>query len=73
VDDACDRREELLDFQLWLAAERAPPGPVKEMNRAVAPITRTLVRLRHRPGAVHRKRGGPSGRGGPADGPLSGV
>jgi hypothetical protein len=73
VDAACERREELLDFKLWLAAERVPPGPVKEMNRAVGPITRTIVRLRHRPGAVHRNRGGPGERGGPANGPLSGA
>ncbi|HEX2818223.1 MAG TPA: hypothetical protein VHN39_17660 [Phenylobacterium sp.] len=53
-----DRREEQLDFELWLAAERVPPGPVKEMTRVVAPIIRSIARLRHRPGAVHRKPGG---------------
>ena len=56
VDEACERREEMLDFELWLAAEQVPPGPVKEMTRAVAPIIRNMVRLRHRPGAVHRRR-----------------
>jgi transposase-like protein len=54
VDEACVFREETLEFELWLAAERVPPGPVREMNRAIAPITRAIVRLRHRPGAVHR-------------------
>jgi hypothetical protein len=54
VDEACDKREEMLDFELWLAAERVPPGPVREMTRAVAPIIRRMVRLRHRPGAVHK-------------------
>jgi transposase-like protein len=58
VDGACAEREATLDFELWLAAEQVPPGPVKEMNRAVAPITRAIARLRHRPGAVHRRRGG---------------
>jgi hypothetical protein len=58
VDRACDFREETLDFELWIAAERVPPGPVREMNRAVAPITREILRLRHRPGAVHRAREG---------------
>ena len=58
VDAACVFREEMLDFELWMAAERVPPGPVREMNRAVAPITRQIARLRHRPGAVHRPRGG---------------
>jgi hypothetical protein len=58
VDEACDFREETLDFELWIAAERVPPGPVREMNRAVAPITREILRLRHRPGAVHRAREG---------------
>jgi hypothetical protein len=58
VDAACERREEMLDFELWLTAERVPPGPVREMNRAVAPITRSIARLRHRPGAAHVRRGG---------------
>jgi hypothetical protein len=58
VDDACDFREETLDFELWMAAEGVPPGPVREMNRAVAPITREILRMRHRPGAVHRAREG---------------
>jgi hypothetical protein len=70
VDAACERREEMLDFELWLAAERVPPGPVREMTRAVAPITRAIVRLRHRPGAAHRRRAGRGasplvGEGGP--------
>jgi hypothetical protein len=58
VDDACARREEALDFELWVAAEQVPTGPVKEMTRAVAPIIRRIARLRHRPGAVHRRRAG---------------
>jgi hypothetical protein len=58
VDCACAAREAQLEFELWLAAERVPPGPVREMNRAVAPITRTIARLRHRPGAAWRRRGG---------------
>lgn len=57
VDDACDEREETLDFELWVAAERVMPGPPKEMTRQIAPITRRIARLRHRPGAVHRPRG----------------
>jgi hypothetical protein len=28
------------------------------MTRAVAPFTREIVRMRHRPGAAHRKRVG---------------
>jgi hypothetical protein len=58
VDRACAAREEALNFELWVAAEGVPPGPVREMNRAVAPITRSIARLRHRPGAMHRRRGG---------------
>ena len=61
VDRACALREDALDFELWVAAEGVPPGPVKEMNRAVAPITRSIARLRHRPGAVHRRREGAGG------------
>jgi len=51
-------REAALDFEQWVAAEQVPPGPVREMTRAVAPITRAIARLRHRPGAVHRRRSG---------------
>ena len=45
-----------LGLRAWIAAEQVPPGPVREMNRAVAPITREILRMRHRPGAVHRRR-----------------
>jgi hypothetical protein len=56
VDEACWDREEDLEFQLWIAAERIPPGPPREMTRQIAPFTREIARLRHRPGAVHRRR-----------------
>lgn len=61
VDAACDDREESLEFELWVAAERVVPGPPREMTRQIAPITREIARLRHRPGAVHRRASGRAG------------
>jgi hypothetical protein len=55
VSDACEDREHWYEDQILMAAERTPPGPVAEMNRAVGSLKRHLVRLRHRPGAVHSR------------------
>lgn len=53
---ACEARDDFLHEQVCEVAERTPPGPIREMNRAVGPLLRQMVRLRHRPGAVHVKR-----------------
>ena len=53
VARACDFREDWYYEQIYEIAQRTPPGPVREMNRAVGPLLRHLVRLRHRPGAKH--------------------
>lgn len=58
VDQACEWREEWYADQILMASDGAVPGPVREMERAVGSLKRHLVRLRHRPGAVHRKRVG---------------
>jgi hypothetical protein len=66
VADACEWRDEWLHEQVIATAERTPPGPVAEMNRAIGPLLRHMTRLRHRPGAVHVKRktpGSPLARG----------
>lgn len=55
---ACEVRQTLIQLEIMMVADTTPPGPLREMNRATAPLTRKLVRLRHRPGAVHRRRGG---------------
>lgn len=53
---ACDWREDWYHDQIEEILERTPPGPLREMKRAVAPLRQQLARLRHRPGATHRKR-----------------
>jgi hypothetical protein len=58
VARACEVRQTLIQLEIMMVADTTPPGPLREMNRATAPLTRKLVRLRHRPGAVHRRRGG---------------
>jgi len=62
---ACDAREDWYHDQIQMIAEEATPGTAKETRRRMGPLLRQLVRLRHRPGAVHRKAGKPSaGSGG---------
>ena len=51
---ACHHREDWYRDQIALIAESATPGKVA--RRRMGPLLRQLVRLRHRPGAVHRKR-----------------
>ena len=59
VAQACEWREDWYQDRIEHIARRTPPGPVREMNRAVGPLLRHLVRLRHRPGAVHRAKSSP--------------
>ena len=49
VAKACDARDDLIDFQIWIAAEQTPPGPVREMNRAIGPLLRRQALARRRP------------------------
>ena len=58
---ACEGRDELFDELIYEAARRTPPGPLAEMKRAIGPLSRQQTRLRHRPGAVHRRREQPAG------------
>jgi hypothetical protein len=53
---ACEWREDWYYDQIEDIARRTPPGPVREMNRAVGPLLRQLVRLRNRPGTRRRTR-----------------
>ena len=57
VAQACEWREDGYEDQILDIAMRTPPGPLRAMNRAVGPLKRQLVRLRHRPGAAHTRRG----------------
>lgn len=57
VAEACELRDAWFHEQVSAVAETTPPGGVAEAKRAVGPILRHMTRLRHRPGAVHRKRG----------------
>lgn len=49
VARACEWREEWCQDQIEMTAERTPPGPIREMERAIGPLKRHIVRLRHRP------------------------
>jgi hypothetical protein len=49
VERACHWREQWFYDQIEMVAEETPPGPVREMERAIGPLKRQLVRLRHRP------------------------
>jgi hypothetical protein len=60
---ACHHREDWYRDQIQMIAESATPGTMKETRRRMGPLLRQLVRLRHRPGAVHRK-ASPADRGG---------
>lgn len=60
VARACDLREDWYREQVVAIAKATPPGGVTDGKRAVGPILRHMVRLRHRPGAVHRKATGPA-------------
>lgn len=57
VAQACEHREDWYDDQIQLIAEDATPGTLTATKRRMGPLLRQLVRLRHRPGAVHRKAG----------------
>jgi hypothetical protein len=46
----------MLDFEIWLTAERTPPGPLREMNRSIGPLLRRQSQLR--PGTPKRKKPG---------------
>lgn len=58
VAQACEHREDWYYDQIQMIAEDATPGTVAEAKRRMGPLLRQLVRLRHRPGAVHRRRAG---------------
>jgi hypothetical protein len=66
---ACHHREDWYRDQIAMIAETATPGNVKAVRRQMGPLLRQLVRLRHRPGAVHRKAGASSGEPGGQAGP----
>jgi hypothetical protein len=61
VSQACAYRENWYEDRILMAAEGGAAGPaagtVGERERVVGSLKRHLARLRHRPGAVHRKRG----------------
>ncbi len=56
VARACEDREEWYEDQILILAESTPPGRLTERKRSIGQLKRHLVRLRHRPGAVHRPR-----------------
>jgi hypothetical protein len=60
VAQACVDREDWYEGQIAEIAESVTPGTVQATRRRMGPLLRHLVRLRHRPGVVHRKAGGPS-------------
>jgi hypothetical protein len=60
VAEACEWREEWYREEIGEIARRTPPGPLTQMKRSVGPLQRHLVRLRHRPGAVHVRRKSPA-------------
>jgi hypothetical protein len=66
VTRACECREDWYYDQIEMVAQGTPAGPIREMERAVGPLKRHLTRLRHRPGAVHRRRASGDERGGDA-------
>jgi len=49
VAKACEWREEWYRDQIEMVAGRTPPGPIRQMERAIGPLKRQIVRLRHRP------------------------
>jgi hypothetical protein len=53
---ACEHREDWYHDQIAMIAEGAAPGTAKATRRLMGPLLRQLGRLRHRPGAVHRRR-----------------
>ncbi|HEX2801695.1 MAG TPA: hypothetical protein VHN73_06505 [Phenylobacterium sp.] len=55
VARACKDREDWFCDQIEMIAEAATPGTVKDDRRRMVALSRQLGRLRHRPGAVHRK------------------
>jgi transposase-like protein len=57
VAQACELRDDWFREQVAATAAMTPPGAVGEARRSVGPILRHMVRLRHRPGTVHRRRG----------------
>lgn len=65
VARACEDREDWYDDQILMISEAATPATLEVAKRQVGRIKRQLVRLRHRPGAAHRKPGaGGLGAGG---------
>ena len=57
VAQACEHREDWYRDQIQMIAEDATPGTAKAAKRRMGPLLRQLVRLRHRPGAAHRRKG----------------
>ena len=60
VAQACEDREEWYEDQILMTAQSTPPGPQRDRERGVGRLKRHLVRLRHRPGAVHVRRKSPA-------------
>jgi hypothetical protein len=65
VAEACEWREEWLWGQVEDIAMRTPPGPIRQMERAIGPLKRQIVRLRNRPTKplIRKKPGSPLSRG----------
>ena len=57
VAQACEDREDWYRDRILAIAETATPGTLGATRRRRGQLLRHLVRLRHRPGAVHRKAG----------------
>lgn len=66
VRQACVFREEWYEDRILMAAEGGAAGALGERARTIGSLKRDLARLRHRPGAKHRKRGQPVTRAGGA-------
>jgi hypothetical protein len=56
VAGACEDREAWYEDQILMAGDAARGASVRTLERRVGALKRQLVRLRHRPGAVHRRR-----------------
>jgi hypothetical protein len=55
VAAACEDREDWYCDQIAMIAETVTPGTAQAARQRMVPLLRQLARLRHRPGAAHRK------------------
>ena len=63
VRGACEDREHWYEDRILMAAEGAAPGTAAVRARAIGSLKQQLGRLRHRPGAVHRRAAARPGEG----------